>query len=158
MAAHSFGPVGVDVCEPGCGGIWFDWGELAKVDEPDEGLGAQLEAALARAAATPRSEPLRCTRCDARMREHRYQKVRGVLVDECYGCRGFFLDAGELARIRNELGERERQVRAVERLLRDDRVYQEHREEMDVENERTKALAAVSKVFTRLRLGFPSPF
>ena len=32
----------VDVCEGGCGGIWFDWLELKKVDEQHEEAGQDL--------------------------------------------------------------------------------------------------------------------
>jgi uncharacterized protein len=32
----------VDVCDGGCGGIWFDHYELAKVDEPAEAAGEGL--------------------------------------------------------------------------------------------------------------------
>ena len=32
----------LDVCEDGCGGIWFDWFELKRVDEPHEALGADV--------------------------------------------------------------------------------------------------------------------
>lgn len=106
MHPRSFGPVVIDVCDPGCGGLWFDASELATVDEPDEGMGAALEAALANPAGPVRSAPIRCTRCDVVMREHRYQNIRNVLVDECSGCGGFFLDAGELREIRDALGAR----------------------------------------------------
>ena len=45
MVTENFG-VNVNVCENGCKGIWFDQGELAMLDEKNEGLGAALEAAL----------------------------------------------------------------------------------------------------------------
>ena len=106
MQARSFGPVEVDVCDPGCSGLWFGRSELAAVDEPHEGIGAALEAALMQPAGPLRSGPIRCTRCDVVMREHRYQNVAGVLVDECPDCGGFFLDAGELRAIRDALGAR----------------------------------------------------
>ena len=36
---EDFGGVKVNVCRAGCHGIWFDWGELAKLDKQNEGLG-----------------------------------------------------------------------------------------------------------------------
>ena len=45
MVQENFG-VNVDVCENGCKGIWFDQGELRRLDENNEGLGAALEQAL----------------------------------------------------------------------------------------------------------------
>jgi hypothetical protein len=106
MHPRSFGPVEVDVCDAGCGGLWFEASELARVDEPDEGIGAALEAALTHPAGPQRSAPIRCTRCEVVMREHRYRDIPGALVDECERCRGFFLDAGELRAIRAALGAR----------------------------------------------------
>ena len=106
MHPRSFGPVEVDVCDPGCGGLWFARSALATVDEPDEGMGAALEAALVHPARPVRSAPIRCTRCDVVMREHRYQNIPHVLVDECPDCGSFFLDAGELRAIRDALGAR----------------------------------------------------
>jgi len=32
----------VDICEDGCGGVWFDAGELKKVDEKHENAGEIL--------------------------------------------------------------------------------------------------------------------
>jgi Zn-finger nucleic acid-binding protein len=146
MAQRSFGPVDVDVCP--CGGLFFDWAELGKVDEPHEGFGAALEAALARNARKRRTAPLRCTKCNTAMREHRYENVPGVWIDECYGCRGFFLDAGELCAIRNVLGDREQQKRAVESLLASDPLYCAERLEMDAEEARARALETVSRALT----------
>jgi len=39
---------------------------------------------------------MRCPRCGIEMREVAY---RGMLVDVCVGCRGIFLDEGELAHL-----------------------------------------------------------
>ena len=36
LTEKKFGEVTVDVCEGGCGGVWFDWFEFKKVDEPHE--------------------------------------------------------------------------------------------------------------------------
>ena len=36
--------VTVDVCDGGCGGLWFDKGELDHFDEPHESAGSQLLA------------------------------------------------------------------------------------------------------------------
>jgi hypothetical protein len=40
MVEKDFGGVRVDVCQDGCKGIWFDWMELIKLDEQNEGLRA----------------------------------------------------------------------------------------------------------------------
>jgi Zn-finger nucleic acid-binding protein len=101
MVTKNFG-VEVDVCENGCKGMWFDHGELAMLDEKNEGLGAALQEALK----YPRSNEgrrgqIKCPKCGIPMHAHKYQRAKEVNVDECYGCGGFFLDSGELAEIRD---------------------------------------------------------
>jgi len=102
MVEEDFGDVLVDVCKNGCKGIWFDWGELEKLDENHEGLGKALEEALN----SPRVDdadrgPINCPKCGIAMHVHKYSSAKEVGVDECYACGGFFLDSGELRRIRD---------------------------------------------------------
>jgi Zn-finger nucleic acid-binding protein len=149
MAARSFGPVDVDFCELGCGGLWFDWAELAKVDEPHEGFGEALDAALARPPRKPRSAPLRCARCDVPMREHLYRNLPRILIDECYGCRGFFLDPGELRAIRETLGARQQRQSAVDQLLATDVVFRRHQIEAEKEATRLRALELIAEGLAR---------
>ena len=92
----------VHVCENGCKGIWFDHGELEKLDQVGEGMGPALEAALRspRLNTVPRG-PLKCPKCFIQMHTHKFQRDKEVNVDECYACGGFFLDSGELKEIRD---------------------------------------------------------
>ena len=46
MVEEDFGGVKVDVCKDGCKGLWFDWVELIKLDEKNEGFGNALNEAL----------------------------------------------------------------------------------------------------------------
>jgi len=46
MVEQDFGGVKVDICKDGCKGIWFDWSELSKLDEENEGFGNALKEAL----------------------------------------------------------------------------------------------------------------
>ncbi len=98
------GGISVDVCEGGCGGIWFDPWELDKVDETAESAGEQL----LQVARDPQLKPdldarLKCPRCDDTTLMRHFSSVkRGVTVDECPGCGGFWIDAGELGGIRSE--------------------------------------------------------
>ena len=102
MAEADFGDVQVNICKDGCRGIWFDWGELTRLDENNEGIGKALEDALKHSAAgdVKQRPQLNCPRCPAPMRSHKYKSNKDVSVDECYACGGFFLDSGELRRIR----------------------------------------------------------
>ncbi len=102
MVEKDFGGVFVDVCELGCNGIWFDWMELIKLNEREEGSGPALKDALhTKIATTSRDGKINCPHCHVPMFEHLYKANKSVRVDECYSCGGFFLDQGELFEIRN---------------------------------------------------------
>jgi Zn-finger nucleic acid-binding protein len=101
MVPEDFG-LKVQVCENGCKGIWFDLGELQRLDQVGEGMGPSLEAALRspRLNTAPRG-PINCPRCHISMHAHRFERDKEVNIDECYSCGGFFLDSGELKEIRD---------------------------------------------------------
>ena len=114
LSSVTIGKLTVDACRSGCGGIWFDAFELQQVDEPHESTGewlVQIER-------DPRvrvdlSRKRACPKCDGvkLMRRH-FSAKRRVEVDECPGCGGYWLDAGELEKIRDEMGETARQKEA----------------------------------------------
>ena len=108
--------VTVDVCAGGCGGIWFDWFELARVDEAHESAGEKfLEVERDPTLSLDLSKRIRCPRDREIMMRHFHSVKRGALVDECPRCAGFWLDAGELAAIRTEFAtEKERKQAAQE--------------------------------------------
>jgi len=101
------GPVSVDVCQGGCGGIWFDAFELQRVDEQHERAGEWLldidrDPAVQIDATRKRD----CPRCEGvKLKRHYFSAKRRVEVDECPGCGGYWLDAGELDQIRQETEE-----------------------------------------------------
>lgn len=99
------GEVEVDICKGGCGGVWFDAFELEKFDEPHESAGEELLQLAAEKTVTPDLERKRkCPRCGdgVTMLRHFFSVKRQVRVDECPGCGGVWLDAGELATIRSQ--------------------------------------------------------
>ncbi len=112
------GRITVDVCEGGCGGIWFDWFELQRVDEPDEHAGEELLEIPRDAGLIVGEERRRhCPRCGGiPMMRHFFGVKREVEVDECPQCAGFWLDAGELGRIR-DVYPSEEEARAAAREL-----------------------------------------
>ena len=97
-----FGGVKVDACQGGCGGIWFDAFELQRVDEvrevPDQHLlRIQRNPRLAVDPARKRA----CPRCQGvKLKRHFFSAKRQVEVDHCPSCAGYWLDAGELEKIR----------------------------------------------------------
>ena len=98
------GTLRVDVCQDGCGGIWFDAFELERADEPGEAIGEQL--LHIRQDTRIMVDPTRkreCPRCaEIKLHRHFFSAKRRVEVDQCPNCAGYWLDAGELAMIRAE--------------------------------------------------------
>lgn len=94
----------VDVCDGGCGGVWFDNYELDRVDETHEPAEDFLLGVVRDPAPVMDTSARRqCPRCpDLVMMRHFVSVRREVEVDECPGCGGVFLDHGELSAIRNQ--------------------------------------------------------
>src|SRR5215472_16459939 len=101
------GTLVVDACQGGCGGIWFDAFELQRVDEEDEAAGEPLiHLQRDERIVVDTSRKRDCPRCvGVRLHRHFFSAKRKVEVDECPSCGGYWLDAGELAQIREEKSE-----------------------------------------------------
>ena len=106
----------VDVCQNGCGGIWFDRFELQKVDEPHESAGEKLlNAQKQTEMGSDRGTQLHCPKCqDTPMMRHFFSVKKEVVVDECPKCAGFWLDYGELAAIRKQFDSEEERKKAAQ--------------------------------------------
>ena len=150
MAEEDFGGVKVDVCREGCKGLWFDWQEVKRLDENNEGAGEALEEAVK----SPRvnegeREQLQCPKCGIPMHAHKYSNTKEVNVDECYACGGFFLDSGELKEIRdNFMSEEEREAYA-QKLLDDMPEYKAMQEELEKAQLRAEAGGKFSKLLRK---------
>ncbi len=115
----SIGDVTVDVCKGGCGGIWFDNFELKKFDEPHEAAGQTLLDIERNAElALDHTKRLKCPKCeDLVMMRHFFSVKKKVQVDECPGCAGFWLDAGELRAIRSLFNTEQEREQAAEKYF-----------------------------------------
>ncbi len=98
------GGIIVDVCNGGCGGIWFDQFELKKMDEPHEAEGQSLlDIERDESIVVDHTQRRKCPKCDDMvMMRHFFCTERQIEVDECPACAGFWLDCGELATIRSQ--------------------------------------------------------
>ena len=98
------GAMAVDVCDGGCGGIWFDAFELQRVDEEHEVAGEHL--LNIQRDPNMRVDPARkrdCPRCPGiKLMRHRFNPKSSVEVDHCPNCSGYWLDSGELEKVRKE--------------------------------------------------------
>jgi uncharacterized protein len=104
LTARQAGGITVDVCQRGCGGIWFDAFELQRVDELRESDGeALLSIERDESIVVDPNRKRSCPRCaEVKLQRHYFSAVRRVQVDECPNCGGYWLDAGELALVRTE--------------------------------------------------------
>jgi Zn-finger nucleic acid-binding protein len=148
MVIENFG-IEVYVCENGCKGIWFDQGELRKLDAKNEGLGSALEAALR----YPRNNhgqrgQINCPRCSIPMHTHKYDKAKEVNVDECYNCGGFFLDSGELTEIRdNRMSDAEIDA-YTDQMANSIPEYKQELKDIDAEKRRAEDIRGFIKMMT----------
>jgi Zn-finger nucleic acid-binding protein len=107
LTETTVGKLTVDVCQGGCGGIWFDAFELQRVDEPGEIAGERLIDIERDPALHVHSTHKRdCPRCSGvKLKRRFFSPMRQVEIDECPGCGGCWLDSGELQLIRREVAE-----------------------------------------------------
>jgi len=97
------GGVKVDVCQNGCGGIWFDAFELEKMDQPDESAGWLIDnIRIDLGVAVDTEAPVHCPHCEGlELMRQRYPNNHRLILDKCRGCGGIWLDFGELFGIRS---------------------------------------------------------
>lgn len=115
------GDITVDVCENGCGGIWFDKFELHKVDESHESQGEHLlETKRNENIKVDHTKRRKCPRCkNIVMLRHFFSVKREVEVDECAGCGGYWIDYGELRTIRTQFATEEERKKAADAYFTD---------------------------------------
>ena len=104
LSTRTAGELTVDVCDGGCGGVWFDHYELRKVDERAESAGeALLDVPRDPNVVVDPAKRYGCPKCTdgVVMMRHFWSVARKVTIDECPECGGVFLDAGELREIRD---------------------------------------------------------
>jgi Zn-finger nucleic acid-binding protein len=92
----------VDICEE-CGGVWFDNQELKKFDEQHEKTGDKLSELMSKyqKGNIDFSQRLKSPKQpDVIMLRHFYSPAKQVTIDVCPATGGIWLDAGELAKMR----------------------------------------------------------
>ena len=139
------GGVTVDVCKGGCAGIWFDHFELQKFDEPKEAAGEMfLDIEQKEGLRLDHRKRLKCPKCDdVAMTRHFFSVKKQVEVDECPDCGGYWLDMGELAKIRKEFGSEEERKKAAEEYFVEvfDKKLAKMREESEEQLGRSRKIA-----------------
>jgi Zn-finger nucleic acid-binding protein len=133
------GDVTVDVCQGGCAGIWFDNYELRKFDEPHEEAGETLlDVERDENVRVDHAERRNCPKCgDVVMMRHFFSVKKAVELDECPGCGGMWLDAGELGQIRGLYSSEEERRQAAQEYF--DEVFGGEMEKMKAQTEHSTA-------------------
>ena len=146
MIEENFGGVMVDVCKNGCKGIWFDWAEIIKLDENNEGFGGALKEALKypRVNEEDRGQ-INCPKCGIPMHIHKYTSSKEINVDECYVCGGFFLDSGEFKVIRDTFMSEQEQTDYNNKLLSEISSYQQAKKDLEKDKLRAQAIRNYTK-------------
>lgn len=141
----TIGNMTVDVCQDGCGGIWFDRFELQKVDEQHEAAGEQLLDIKRDPNMTVDHEKRRtCPKCsNVIMMRHFFTPKHEIEVDECPQCAGMWLDQGELAVIRTQFATEEERKQAVQQCFSDlfDTDLDKIKAESEEKTEKTRKVA-----------------
>lgn len=105
----------VDICLDGCGGIYFDSGELEQVDETHEDATEIFKLLEGRKFDSVDEFQIRmCPKCQVKMMKH--QKC-GLFLDTCNTCGSSFLDGGELDKYRDEYTSDEALKKLFSKLL-----------------------------------------
>jgi uncharacterized protein len=93
------GLVAVDLC-PGCRGMWVDEGELDVLDDSVSSNAELLDYQKVEGV----EELLDCPRCsDERLLPMTPPEAKELVIDRCESCHGFWLDEGELDKVRELL-------------------------------------------------------
>jgi len=111
----------VDVCKYGCGGIWLDRSEYKKVDQQSENAGHELlNVDYNPDIKVDHSRRRRCPRCENMVMARRFSSFRRqVEIDTCPYCGGYWLDRGELKRIRTLFDTEKDRYKATDKYLSD---------------------------------------
>jgi Zn-finger nucleic acid-binding protein len=110
--------IALDGCKSGCGGIWFDTGELSKFEDLKESPPFEiLKLKKFSEVAIDRGKVRKCPRCINRPLQTRLmEQTLGIEVDTCMSCAGNWLDLGELKTIRDDRVEIEKMDQALAEL------------------------------------------
>jgi uncharacterized protein len=91
-----YGLVIIDVC-PSCEGVWFDKGEL---DRLDDSVWTDVESVDFKKGSSQHKNAT-CPKCSNNLEALTPKDAGEVVVDRCVSCGGFWLDKGELDKMRD---------------------------------------------------------
>jgi Zn-finger nucleic acid-binding protein len=108
LTACKLGATTIDGCS-GCGGLWFDSQELNKLTRDPSVALMEVERAFEHALFSSGSGgDMQCPRCSRPLREFSFPHTPDVALDACPGCKGIWVDDGELGTIAKRIAEHQR--------------------------------------------------
>ena len=156
------GEVELDACSDGCGGVWFDAGELSSFDEQHE-LSTHEILSLAKqkeGMKPPTGQQRDCPRCDTEVLVRQFIDTNHEIeIDQCWGCGGVWFDLGEINQLRDQFQTYEDRAASVNAYLDDTLAKNEQSLEAEVKaqvdryNEETKNRFQAAKRVVRRLLG-----
>lgn len=109
---HGF--VTLDIC-PDCKGAWFDKGEL---DRLDDSVWVDAEQEIEMREAESGHDGLDCPSCDTVLQAISPVDAAELIIDRCPNCEGFWLDDGELEKMRDVVDQEHAELRKSAVYLR----------------------------------------
>lgn len=93
----------LDICQSGCGGIWFDAGELEKIDDTSENVPKEILRPIKNQnVVIDRSKQRNCPKCSSSpLNNNAYNEQYHIEIDNCLTCGGIWLDLGEIETLRS---------------------------------------------------------
>ncbi len=116
LTALQAGSMTLDACTAGCGGVWFDEGELIKFDEQHEFPTHPILELAEKCKDThiDHDERKKCPKCtDEPLVRQFFDVEHEIEIDQCWSCAGIWLDPGELNGVRAQFATYEDRASAV---------------------------------------------
>lgn len=152
----SFREVQLDDC-PQCGGIWFDDGELKKL----QSIGDELSLHSLEGHAKPDKDIITaesasklCPICNERLTPYRYMYSSDVMLDECDECYGVWVQDGELEKMATYLEVEQERIAPAKREVMA-AVTAEVQMVSRAKRNRGKSIVAFWSLFGQSRAGRP---
>jgi Zn-finger nucleic acid-binding protein len=104
LTEKQIGSICVQLCQAGCGGIWFDTFEVDQVDQETDTVGELLfQPERDSPVETDTSRPRNCPRCEGvQLKRVLLSPGSQVHISECPSCDGCWLDKRDLAALHDE--------------------------------------------------------
>ena len=101
LVSKTVNDLAVDVCEGGCGGVWFNWLEVTRWSELTVSPAQeQLVVARNEQIGIDHSRRYRCPRCENIAMSRGFSSVLpDLLLNDCSSCGGFWLNGDEVDEI-----------------------------------------------------------